>query len=285
MVLPGLLILAALAVGDPADAAALIEQLRSDDSAEREKAADALVEFCAKADAPTCARTLDLLTAETKSSEAVIVRVRGELDRQIADLVRQLGDDVQPVRQSAQDALIALGSHALAAVRKTESDEDAEVAWRKKEIARVIELGPWKKILKERGFLLDGAREIEPTLAERFFPNDRFFTVPGPSSEESDVDEFHLRVSRNGTVIQIALSSGGDITAIIGAHRPLLSTDNDVADFLKLVVALRYGFSAEEYRGLKPEQKTPGVWTARVSIRTFTVTLDDTRRVQSVTME
>ena len=89
----------------------------------------------------------DLLPEEVVPQPAKIARVGlvvvrnidPEINQEIADLVKQLGDDEWSKRETAQKKLVTFGRAAKNAVEKASRDKDMEVVWRAEAILRTID--------------------------------------------------------------------------------------------------------------------------------------------------
>lgn len=266
-----------------------IEDIISGDSQKQDSAIAILTKHPTEAIAPLEEAIARLKEETTDAAKGALRRIEiarqfaiAGIDAHVKKLVQQLGDENYEERWRAHNALVDLGRFALEETRKATLSSDAEVKWRAKEIVRAIEVGPWQKgvenYCRSQGINPDSIAEILPDVANKFFVDDRFYAIKEQNTES------HFRVTKEGEVIYIPLSSGGEVLEMVGGTPPRLASEEDVASFFRLIASLRYGFSESDIASVHPEERD-GRWRAKVGSRSFEMTLDDDRRVKSIFMK
>ncbi len=267
-----------------------IQELRDADAAKRRSAAERLLKAGAEAYGPL-EEALEAAKAapdETfrKAAEEVLAEIAAKLQPTIHKLVAQLGHDRYEVRENAGAELEKIGKPALEALQKAAKSEDPEVRFRAAALVKSIKRGPWRAIMfdfcRGEGYDTESIQEIAGDLAERFFPDSRFFMA------RTRQDDNHYRVTkhgRQGGVAHIPLSTGGDVTSMIGEARPVIRNERDAGDFLWFCVCIRYGFEELQRPQMKLDKIDDRSWGMRAKTRYFTLFLDGNARLIRIQMD
>jgi hypothetical protein len=84
----------------------------------------------------------EVVPVPAKSVRVGIVIVRNidpEINKEIAVLIKQLGDEEWSKREEAQKKLVTFGRAAKSALDKAAKDKDMEIVWRAEAVLRAID--------------------------------------------------------------------------------------------------------------------------------------------------